>query len=264
MPSNTYTIAILADGQLRKITKLLFGRDGSYMVMVPYHSADKGLLFKAPVTYSPVLGEASAIPYSAVIDAGDVDEKRVKLSHHRSGLLQFSGEGVVSGFDDQGNPRGIGVQSWTLDNPAPGPSFAISFHGLHDFHVATPGEARKLYSDGIVFDIKELPPAMGNGFVLEGFYFPPQARRFLKAIGGRPSMQIVHPVGIVMDLQVALTDPTGCDFPASVVTSKAAICGRLKTGHLNRRRDWVVFTLLTPSCPSNSELPCRVYSVFLS
>src|SRR5882724_2155516 len=43
------------------------------------------------------------------------------------------------------------------------------------------------------------------------------------------------------------------EVKASVITSKPAICGRVKTGHLSRGRDWVVFTLLTPSCPCDSE-----------
>src|ERR1044072_398436 len=119
MPTNNYTIAIRQNGQVHKITKILFGRDGSYMVMVPYHSANKGILFKLPVGFSTPLDEPSDVPYSEVLDAGDVDEKRVKLSHHRSGFLQFSGEGVLSGFDSSGNPRGIGIQSWPLDNPSP-------------------------------------------------------------------------------------------------------------------------------------------------
>lgn len=91
MTKNDYTVAILSEGQLRKITKVIFGRDGSYMVAVPYHSAKKGVLFKAPVVYSPVLDEERWLPYKEFIDAGELDEKRVKLSHHPSGLVQFSG-----------------------------------------------------------------------------------------------------------------------------------------------------------------------------
>lgn len=217
MPNNSYTIAMLADGQLRKITKLMFGRDGSYMVMMPYHSSNRGILFKAPVAYSPVLDKTSYIPFEDVLDAGDVDEKRVKLSHHRSGLLQFSGEGIISGFDDKGNPKGIGIQSWTLDNPAPGPSFGIAFQGLSDFRAATPKETQNSNcSDWIIFDVKEFPPTPGNGFVLEGFYFPPKGRRFLKCIGSKSSIQIVHPVGVVMDLKAAVADPAACDFPGFI------------------------------------------------
>src|ERR1700693_39924 len=48
----------------------------------------------------------------------------------------------------------------------------------------------------------------------------------------------------------------------SVITSKAAICGRVKTGHLSRLRDWVLFTLLTLSCPCDSELTSPRTSCF--
>ncbi len=33
-------------GQLHKLTKILFARDGPYMVMMPYHTANKGILFR--------------------------------------------------------------------------------------------------------------------------------------------------------------------------------------------------------------------------
>src|SRR5467141_3186372 len=46
-----------------------------------------------------------------------------------AGFFNFQERGVVSGFDQNGSPRGIGIQSWTLDNPAPGPSFGITFKG---------------------------------------------------------------------------------------------------------------------------------------
>jgi hypothetical protein len=215
--SKGHTIAILFEGVVRKITKILFARDGSYMVAVPYHNSNKGVLFKIPVTYSRILDEEISTPFSAVIDAGKVDEKRVKLSHHRSGFVQFSGEGVKSGFDEQGQPRGIGVKSWPLENPAPGPSFGVTLLGLHYFRPATSSEVADLRAEGILFDADELPPCVGaNGFVLEGFYYPPKARRFVKLAGATASMQIVHPVGVIMDLKVVLSDPSKCDFPGLI------------------------------------------------
>ncbi len=216
MPSNNCTIAMCVDGQLRKITKVLFGRDGSYMVMVPYHSADKGILFKMPITYVSTVDKPYEVPYSDVIDAGDVEERQIKLSHHRSGLIQFSGKGVISGLDEQGRPRGIGIQSWPLDNPSPGPSFGITFLGVDDFRLASPKDTQLIETEGIVFNFNDLPPAEGNGYVLEGFYFPPQARRFVRYSGGKYSMQIVHPTGIVIDLKVAVADPADCNFPGVI------------------------------------------------
>lgn len=217
MASYGHTIAILFEGVVRKITKIVFGRDGSYMVTVPYHNSSKGVLFKLPVTYSRVLDEPTSIPYSAVLDAGDVEEKRIKLSHHRSGVIQFSGEGVMSGFDDQGQARGIAVKSWPLENPPPGPSFGITLLGLKDFRPATPSEIADLRTQGILFDASELPPCPGaNASALEGFYYPPKARRFVKPTGGSASMQIVHSTQVIMDLQVALSDPSSCDFPGLI------------------------------------------------
>src|SRR5205823_4572639 len=96
------------------------------------------------------------------------------------------------------------------------PSFGITFKWLDDFEIASSTVAQKLDSHGIVFGMDGLAPVIGDGFVLEGFYFPPKARRFVKAVRNKACMQIVHPVGIVMDLQVALADPSGCDFPGLV------------------------------------------------
>lgn len=47
-------------------------------------------------------------------------KRRLKLSHHPEGFLQFSGHGVVSGRDAEGHIRGIGVKSWPLYKPTLG------------------------------------------------------------------------------------------------------------------------------------------------
>lgn len=137
------------------------------------YAASLFFVFKAPVTYSSGLDESSLIPFSTVIDAGDVDEKRVKLSHHRSGLLQFSEK--ASSLPDSmiAVTRGGSVFSH-------GPSITQSQGRPSRSHLRAsmisslplPAETRKAASDWIVFDVQKLPPASGHGFVLEGFYSP--------------------------------------------------------------------------------------------
>src|SRR2546423_12523824 len=57
----------------------------------------------------------------------DDDERRLKISHHPDGFLQFSGQGIRSGRDENGNPKGLGTHSFPLNLPTLGPSFGIEF-----------------------------------------------------------------------------------------------------------------------------------------
>lgn len=179
---------------------------------MPYHIANKGFLFKCPIYYKP-MNQLYGIPYDSFLDAGGVEDKRVKLSHHKSGFIQFSGDGILSGREENGDPKGIGVQSWPLDTPATGPSFGITFWGLSDFQLATPKDQAKL---GIVFDLDDLPNGTENGFVLEGFYFHPRHRGSVKLFRGHQIVQIFHPSGRAMKLRVVMANPNECDFPGLI------------------------------------------------
>jgi hypothetical protein len=216
MSTKGFTIAINDNGRIYEITKLVFGRDGSYMVMVPYHSANKGFLFKMSIPHIPNDKQVFIQHSEFIIDSGTIEDKRIKLSHHRDGFVQFSGEGVTSGTDKNRKPKGIGIYSWSLDKPAFGPSFIIAFYGLDDFKHDTPNEPIVLNQNDIVFELEELSPSLGSGFVLEGFYFPPTARRFVKSYGNNHVLQIKHPTGLIMDLTVAISDPKTCNYPGII------------------------------------------------
>lgn len=45
---------------------------------------------------------------------------------------------------------------------------------------------------------------------------PPTARRFVSREGSKFTLQIVHPVGLIMDLQVVLADPEQCAYPGII------------------------------------------------
>jgi hypothetical protein len=109
-----YTVVYEKGGHRYKLCKIFFGSDGSYYVTSPYHPAEGATLLKATVNYA--LSEME-IPVEQAIDAAaaEDDELRIKLSHHPDGFLQFSGQGIVSGKDADGNIRSIGVMSWPLD-----------------------------------------------------------------------------------------------------------------------------------------------------
>src|SRR3712207_2710307 len=102
------------------------------------------------------------------VAAAEDDEKRIKLAHHPDGFLQFSGQGLISGRDPQGNIRGIGVISWPLDSPPRGPAFSLTMRGLEYFE-----RADRVQDVPCVFKHEELTPMPEPyQFALEGYYLP--------------------------------------------------------------------------------------------
>jgi hypothetical protein len=99
--------------------------------------------------------------------AGSEDESNgIKLSHHRSGFVQFSGGGIISG---PGKP-GVQVQSWPLSKPVPGPAFSVSILSIE-------GYSKKAIADvACLFPGSGLTPTRETGvLIIEGFYFPWEA-----------------------------------------------------------------------------------------
>ena len=94
--------------QPRKVIKIVPMGAGGYMVMAPYNQAREGFLAKFPVDYSRVgrfeMPLTDFISYAA--------DDRVKLSVHKDGFVQFSGEDpgkIPSGRDPvTGNQRAWG------------------------------------------------------------------------------------------------------------------------------------------------------------
>src|ERR1700677_305009 len=102
--SRRWTIAIRPDGQAtfaRKITKIIGLNGEGFSVLVPYHRARSGFLFKVPVDPAKVLKPGSSVvPWKACV--AFTAEDRVKLSYHSDGFAQFSSEisgRITSGRD---------------------------------------------------------------------------------------------------------------------------------------------------------------------
>ncbi len=198
MSYGKYTILYEKDDVYYKLCKVFFGADGSYYVTSPYHPAQKALLHLTTVNYA--LSEMET-PYEKSVDlaSAEDDERRIKLSHHPDGFIQFSGEGILSGRNQDGSIRGIGVMSWPLDAPVRGPAFAVSMLGVKNYE-----RTERPRGDSCVFNYKELtlmPDA--NLFILEGHYFPPLWRRFIRIEpNGTKTISVVHPAGAVLKLKV--------------------------------------------------------------
>ncbi len=104
MSKQKHTVVVEKDGQLRKMFKIWFGADGSYYVTVPYHTARTAHLWKRTVPYDTSFGKLFSSTSQDVVDAAilEDDDGRLKLSHHPDGFCQFSGHGVLSGKDKNG------------------------------------------------------------------------------------------------------------------------------------------------------------------
>lgn len=202
MKEDKFTL-IISKGNIKyKICKVIFGPDGSYYVTVPYHKEKKAFFlkykkcFKSQKEFNHTT-EFQLLFETDAVDVASVDNKILKLSHHPDGFVQFSGKGVISGKNTNGDIKGIGLQSWLLEKPAPGPSFGLAIQGIQDFDIATPTKEHEIiFEDNVLVGTDRT-----NGYMLEGFYFPERARRF---IDENKMISFLHPDGFVLRLKVIL------------------------------------------------------------
>lgn len=121
----------------------------------------------------------------------DDDDRRLKVSHHPDGFLQFSGQGIRSGRDEEGQPKGIGVFSWRLDRPTLGPSFSWGFSD--PVACGRPTATRKRTIIFSEIDIEHLRKDLQR-LMLVGYFFPPRWREFVyRGVGGDMWLDLVHP-----------------------------------------------------------------------
>ncbi len=196
------TLAIELGGEVIKLMKFWWGTDGSYYFSCPYIPGGRVLLFKTTVNYNKQEQESS---FDEALELAllENDERRLKVSHHPDGFLQFSGEGVRSGRDTEGQPKGIGTTSWRVDRPTRGPSFGMSVFGLHAF-----ARLKQPRSDNLVFREEEvsLPPGW-TSLHIEGYILPSLWARFVRRERSRSVINLSHPAGAVLTMPVVFTPP---------------------------------------------------------
>jgi hypothetical protein len=204
MRSRNHIVVFETPAARHKLCRVLFQNDGSYAVVCPYHTAREAVLFKATVNYSRKEQEVALEQTVDVAHSTDPDA-RIKLSHHASGLVQFSGPNVMSGVDEHGNIKGVGVQSWPLSQPVKGPAFVLTIWGVEHFEQA--GALKKAVCK---FTSDELhTAAQPAALVLEGHYFPSRWQRFIRrSEAGEPTIDIFHPGGAVLRLKALLPHAT--------------------------------------------------------
>ena len=199
--SDNWTIQVVTGTSCRKICRVLFGSDGSYYVTAPYHQARSASVFISTVFYERRRSQMARDSYVEIGLLED-DERRLKLSHHPDGFAHFSGEGIVSGRDEYGRPKGIGIMSFPLARPPrTGPSFACTVLGLEDFATGDPKRA-----DAVNFEDSSIPPLAGaHGFLLEGSYFPASWREFVFERDGEWCLDMRHNMGSIIRYRVLLS-----------------------------------------------------------
>jgi hypothetical protein len=187
----SYTVAYRRDGVCVDLCRLIFGGDGSYYVTAPFHPLNRALAGVYTVNYAKKT--LAALSDAIELALLDDDERRLKISHHPDGFLQFSGEGIRSGRDESGKPRGIGVTSWPLDNPTFGPSFSLIFSDA----IAC-GRESVPASNHVVFDESSLLHMRKgmSGLRITGYYLPVRWREFVyRTDDGAYWLHLLHPNG---------------------------------------------------------------------
>jgi len=203
-----YTVAYRsADGRVVDLCKIILSADGSYYLTAPYHNLNRAIAAKLTVNYATdTIG--SALNDAVEVATLEDDERRLKLSHHPDGFLQFSGEGILSGRNADGTPKGIGTQSWSLLRPTFGPSFGIAFSDPLATGRTTAGRRRTVVFDEA--DIAHMRTPAIRGLIFVGYYLPVPWREYAYLVGPEQyEIQIVNPSAqAVLRLTALLASPT--------------------------------------------------------
>ncbi len=209
----SYTLAYERDGEPVDLCKVIFGGDGSYYVTAPYHAHNRATAAIITVNYA---FDEAAVSLSDAVDLAvlEDDDRRLKLSHHPDGFLQFSGEGVRSGRNPDGSPKGMGVVSWPLIQPALGPSFSVSFSDPFKSGRPSRGDAATITLRHA--EIEHM--SVGQpGLHIVGYYFPAGWREFVyRGPDGGWWMYLVHPQAQAAKPLRMLLASKECDFPGFI------------------------------------------------
>ncbi len=141
---DTVRIYVKNGSSLYQVFSLYMLSDGSFKVDVPYCHFDKCAVLKIPISYSGVL----AVSRDNFVQEFSL-ENRPQLSIHASGLVQFSGSGIVSGITN-GRYKGVALQSAPLATPIEtGPTCSVAIWGLDAGYKKVTSQKK----DSIVFDV---------------------------------------------------------------------------------------------------------------
>jgi len=201
MKSNKTTIVFEKSGHEYKIFKLLYQTDGSYYVTAPYHKEDTAFLYKMEVDYRSTVQQIS---WNQAVEKMELeDENRcLKLSHHPTGFLQFSGSGVRSGLNPDGSPKGMGIQSWLHSKPPRGPAFGLSIKNIRSLKENT-----SIRSENLVIKDSEVVNGIDlNDLIISAHYIPIEFVPYIFIENEVEYFSITHPSGTNIKLYVVRPD----------------------------------------------------------
>ncbi|RPI70125.1 MAG: hypothetical protein EHM47_12685 [Ignavibacteriales bacterium] len=201
MKSNKATLILKKSDKQFKLFKIIFHSDGSYFITAPYHTGNSAFLFKVNFDFRKHI---QTIPLNETLEKMELDdeEQALKISHHPDGFLQFSGKYIKSGRNADGSPKGIGIQSWTHDNPAKGPSWGISIKNINFLK-----EANKITRENLIVDASTIVDGMEcDDVLIEGFFIPMRFAPYIFLENGNEFISITHPVAINLKLYVVRAD----------------------------------------------------------
>lgn len=144
-------------------------------MLVPYHKAQSGFLYKLPVDPKTDLEPGMrSVSYDQCV--GFTASDRVKLSYHTDGFAQFSGEApgkIISGRDPTtGEPKGLGLFTRPLTRPIQtGASVGITIFGIDDFEAARERDYPLIFEPSD-FYYRGSTPEDANTWILSIFAFP--------------------------------------------------------------------------------------------
>jgi hypothetical protein len=198
MSENTKTyertvFCIEEEGKIYKVLSIGASKqDGSLMLFLNYCREKRGFVFQCKFRNKPgfqqIKADAIEREYEVFFDINS----RTKLSLHATGFVQLSGDGVLSGIDEQtGKARGIGVFSSPLATPvSSGPTVGFVCWGLAEGYGQL-GKRKKGVQYIILkssdFIDRRLPSDQTpNAYVLEIFILPEQANEYVYEHKGTP------------------------------------------------------------------------------
>lgn len=127
--------------------KIMPYSSGGFAVILPRHTGSStGVLEQYRMLYEDYGTKMKIVRDSAQqYRAEDI----VKLSYHQDGFVQFSSttnRKIRSGKNEDGTPKGLGVQSWGLDDPvSTGASIALSLWGLGELSALSSSKVDNAY-----------------------------------------------------------------------------------------------------------------------
>lgn len=164
--NKTY-ISLNLGSQSKQIFMISYTKDGGFLIkdLMRLNAQDKKCLISKFATDTDNHGIRTVDPSYRAFTSGEA-----KLTHHFDGRAHISGEGVVSGYNEDGTSKGAGIKSFALtSNNDGGPVFGLLAWGCEK--SCRDSKANDII---LILDSRHIHSAHANkdlnGYVVKGFY----------------------------------------------------------------------------------------------